>query len=296
MHTHTHTPVSSLQRTRHNCKRAVWLASSGLLGSPWVRQALRHAQGVICLEGVPGPVPPLTRPVKEAGPASLCLGVFLWSSELSENPRWTAWCGLEGRLTLPFFPWQLVPRINTTQQKQQDGLLTYLLPHISNKRQGDKACWNSFVCGAFHTESSQLSPKLKSWNRWESCTFCCVQGHFSFSPCSSSVSMALNLPFLGQWNDMMPWRWHTVYFLSWHLLATKVLSHISQLFVSGYHVARWVLLSPFYWSGGRASERGLATFLIKVRELVKGRAWGSCPVTCQSWPFTHCTAFHYLIQ
>lgn len=75
--THTHTPVSSLQRTRHNCKRAVWLASSGLLGSPWVRQALRHAQGVICLEGVPGPVPPLTRPVKEAGPASLCLGVFL---------------------------------------------------------------------------------------------------------------------------------------------------------------------------------------------------------------------------
>ena len=76
----------------------------------------------------------------QAGPAPC---PWLSSSEILGSCESQAACLMQARreADAASLHYQLSPRINTTLQKQQGFLLTYLLPHISHERQDTEGLW-----------------------------------------------------------------------------------------------------------------------------------------------------------
>ena len=149
--TSTHPHVPSLQRSWQWLPKDISIFSP--VKVPWVGGGgcLRRAQWVVC-PGCSWSHAAWTFHVwwKQALPpcAWLSSSGILGSCESQAACLMQAWWEADAAS----LHYQLVPRINTTLQKQWGFLLTYLLPHISHERQEDKSCWNSFVCEAFQTE------------------------------------------------------------------------------------------------------------------------------------------------
>lgn len=138
-------------------------------------------------------------------------------------------------------------------------------------------------------QNSQLSSKLKVEINENPILLLCLRPFFIYLLlflCIRAVKCPLPRP--REWHggvmDSDIW---DAFFLGTLQPAKCFLIHHSCS-VSGHHMARSVLLSPFYWR----RVGSLVTFLTKVRELVKAEAAGTHPVSLQSQTFTHHCVFH----